>query len=122
MELQCKFGTATTEHATLHSVNTQLGYITLAQFIKVFQYNGTGKDPPATFAILMESMQQSKGTKHLDMFLESYTSNLISIGFERIFTSFAVPTEKYVHPCLCSQELLHQVHAAFQDFLQGNLN
>ena len=82
-----------------------------------FKINGTGKGLPTTFAIFVESTQESKATKQLDTFIISYTSYLISTGFERIFTSFAVTTEKHVYPCLSSHELLHQAHAAFQDLL-----
>lgn len=65
----------------------------------------------------MESTQEFKATKHLDVFIISYISNLISIGHERIFTSFAVTAEKHTYPFLSSQELLHQAHATFQDLL-----
>lgn len=62
-------------------------------------------------------MQESKATKQLDTFIISQTSKLFSVEFERIFTSFAVTSEKHVYPCLSSQEFLYQAHAAFQDSL-----
>lgn len=56
------------------------------------------------------------------MFIISYISNLITTGHGRIFTSFAVTTEKHMYPLFSSQELLHQAHATFQELLQGNPN
>lgn len=108
-----QFGIATT---ILHSVNTQLVYIILLLFIRAFRDNSTGKDLPITFIIFAESTEESKSAAARYIFLNSYTSTLIAIESERIFT-FVEAGEKHVCPCLISSELLHQGHAAFKDLL-----